>query len=49
VLFREGQEYLQDKVTQRFIEFPTLELNWPVIEDVKSLNDCKNLFRLANT
>jgi hypothetical protein len=36
-------------VTQRFVEFPELQLQWPVITDMQGLDDAKKLFRLANT
>lgn len=31
------------------MEFPELEMKWPTITNVKSYDDGKTLFRLANT
>lgn len=48
-LYVNNHELLLDKVSQKFIEFPELEMNWPEIKQLKDLNDAKTLFRLANT
>lgn len=44
-----GYEFELDKVQQKFVEFPELAMNWPIISNVKSIDDAKTLFRLANT
>jgi hypothetical protein len=44
-----GYEFELDKVQQKFVEFPELEMNWPIITNVATLDDAKTLFRLANT
>uniref|UniRef100_A0A7S3CST0 KIF-binding protein n=1 Tax=Strombidium rassoulzadegani TaxID=1082188 RepID=A0A7S3CST0_9SPIT len=49
LLHSRGLEFDKQKVSQRFVEFPELKLNWPELKDVKSLDDAKTLFRLANT
>ena len=36
-------------VQAKDIEFPELGMNWPNINQVKSVDDAKILFRLANT
>ena len=38
-----------EKVQQKFVEFPELDMKWPEIPLVKNIDDAKNLFRLANT
>jgi hypothetical protein len=48
-LLANEKELLMDKVSQKFIEFPELEMNWPEIKHMSSLDDGKTLFRLANT
>jgi tetratricopeptide (TPR) repeat protein len=48
-LYINGLEFDQEKVTQRFVEFAELKLNWPIINSISSLDDAKTLFRLANT
>ena len=44
-----GQELILDKVQQKFVEFPELEMKWPTITNMKTLDEAKTLFRLANT
>ena len=44
-----GYEFDLDKVQSKFVEFPELEMKWPVLTQLKSLDDAKTLFRLANT
>lgn len=48
-LYINGQEYDIDMVSKKFVEFPELELKWPEIKNVSSMEDAKTLFRLANT
>ena len=48
-LLADNKELMKDKVSEKFIEFPELEMNWPEIKDMNSLDDAKTLFRLANT
>ena len=48
-LLSDNKELLVSKVSEKFIEFPELEMNWPEIKDMNSLDDAKTLFRLANT
>ena len=33
-LLTTGRELMKDKVSQKFIEFPELGMNWPEIQDV---------------
>ena len=49
VLYINSSTYIKDKVNEKFVDFPSLNLNWPTIEDLCSLGDAKSLFRLANT
>ena len=44
-----GYELELEKVQQRFVEFPELDMNWPIITQMANLDDAKTLFRLANT
>lgn len=48
-LLASEKELLMDKVSEKFIEFQELEMNWPEIKQMNSLDDGKTLFRLANT
>ena len=48
-LYANGAELDQEKVSRKDVEFPELEMKWPEIEDVKSMDDAKTLFKLANT
>ena len=48
-LYAEGQEFDQEKVSKKEVEFPELKMNWPVIKNVTSLDDAKTIFKLANT
>ena len=49
-LFRESQTLDQDKALKKFVEFPELSVKFPLkVEDFKSIEDAKTLFRLANT
>lgn len=48
-LLANEKELLVDKVSEKFIEFPELEMNWPEIKQMNNLDDGKTLFRLANT
>jgi hypothetical protein len=47
VIGTEGPLY--DSVHKQFIEFPTLNLKWPVITDITDIEQAKFLFRLGNT
>ena len=44
-----GRELVLEKVQQKFVEFPELEMKWPTIASMKNLDEAKTLFRLANT
>jgi hypothetical protein len=49
-LFRESQTLDQHKALKKFVEFPELSVKFPTkVEDFKSIEDAKTLFRLANT
>jgi KIF-binding protein len=49
-LFRESQTLDQDKALKKFVEFPELSVKFPTkVDDFKSIEDAKTLFRLANT
>lgn len=49
-LFREGHTLDQEKALKKFVEFPELSVKFPQkVEDFKSIEDAKTLFRLANT
>jgi KIF-binding protein len=49
-LFRESQTLDQDKALKKFVEFPELSVKFPSkVDDFKSIEDAKTLFRLANT
>ena len=40
---------LQLRVNREYVTFPSLNLNWPKVEDLKDLEEAKVLFRLSNT
>jgi len=40
---------IKDIVNQRFVEFPTLSIKWPKVDDITSVEQAKVLFRLGNT
>lgn len=44
-----GYELQLDKLAERFVEFPELDMKWPEIQQCKTIDDAKTLFRLANT
>ena len=44
-----GYELEVDKLQERFVEFPELDMKWPEITQCSSIDDAKTLFRLANT
>jgi hypothetical protein len=48
-LIEQGYELDVEKVHQKFVEFPELDMKWPEIPLVKNIDDAKNIFRLANT
>ena len=49
-LFREGKSLDQSKAMKLFVEFPELPVKFPKnLDDFKSIEDAKTLFRLANT
>lgn len=48
-LLRNNKELIQENVSKKFIEFPELEMNWPVIENIEGLTEAKRFYRLANT
>ena len=47
VIGTEGPLY--DSVHKQFIEFPTLNLKWPVVTDITDIEQAKFIFRLGNT
>ena len=49
VMIADDMEMQLDLVQAKEIEFPELGMNWPVINQVKTIDDAKTLFRLANT
>jgi len=42
-------EIFRKEAIKKYIEFPSLSIPWPVIEDIKDLEKAKEFFRLANT
>jgi len=48
-MIADTMEMQLEMVEAKFIEFPELGMNWPVISQVKTIDDAKTLFRLANT
>eukprot|EP00826_Nyctotherus_ovalis_P046560 TRINITY_DN5275_c0_g7_i1.p1 TRINITY_DN5275_c0_g7~~TRINITY_DN5275_c0_g7_i1.p1 ORF type:complete len:567 (-),score=125.81 TRINITY_DN5275_c0_g7_i1:40-1740(-) len=42
-------EVFRKEATKKFVEFPSLNIPWPVIEEIKNLEKAKEFFRLANT
>ena len=40
---------IYDTVHKQFIDFPSLNLKWPEITDIKDIDQAKYLFRLGNT
>jgi hypothetical protein len=44
---KSGEYY--EHVHKQFIEFPSLKIKFPPIEDMKDIKDGKHLFRLGNT
>lgn len=48
-LYVGGYEFDQEKINSKFVEFEELKMNWPEVKSIKSEDDAKTLFRLANT
>ena len=48
-MLQHGYEMEVDKISERFVEFPELDMKWPEIAQCKTIDDAKTLFRLANT
>jgi hypothetical protein len=47
--YKEEANLMKEIIDKKFVEFPELNLKYPQIEDFKSIDDAKLLFRLANT
>eukprot|EP01022_Parablepharisma_sp_SALTPOND_P009924 TRINITY_DN140_c1_g2_i1.p2 TRINITY_DN140_c1_g2~~TRINITY_DN140_c1_g2_i1.p2 ORF type:complete len:622 (+),score=95.33 TRINITY_DN140_c1_g2_i1:5709-7574(+) len=45
----EELESLKTEAMKKYVEFPSLAIPWPKIEDIKDLEKAKEFFRLANT
>jgi len=45
----ESLETLKAQATKKFVDFPSLNIPWPTINDIKDLEGAKEFFRLANT
>lgn len=48
-LYIAGKELIMDKVNQKLIDFPELQMNWPEVTNMDGMNGAKTFFRLANT
>jgi len=45
----QGLVFDKSKVEEKFVEFVELQMQWPSITDITSMDDAKRMFRLANT
>ena len=47
--FINSKEINPEPVQKCIVQFPELNIKWPVIQDIKGYEDAVNLFKLGNT